>query len=1750
MARLGESSGGIVGVSSVPIDTYPSCHVGKHFCKICGDGRDCYGRDCPRAPHCPDRIRHLSRSASSGYDGKYSDACTKPNTTQTGGECANGQATTTCAPPSVNGTLPAGFGQPDGPGGLPLQQESTEAPAVHGNVSAGDAHTADELQHGHADAPMHPHSAAGENLPSEAPVDASVRVCMSALGEWVHRGGEWVHRGESLPPSRQSAPPTTQHTSKVTTERAGEVTLGERLLLVDEFKQRKRAGQDVSMVRFAHEKGVGVRSFERWHSAITKQREAGMPLTDPTKKRSRRPKYQEIEDQLVNWMAFQRPSAGSTGVSPKAVRAKAMEIAGRLGVDAFSASNSWMAGFKKRYQQSVQLNGQPAAAAAAADADSGTDGITMKEEEDFTHTNHLPFTHTNHLPEGCGPCPSSVAPFPACGSTPLVAGSAAPATEQPICPFFPDPPAPPLPGSQQSDSLEGALMQQTPAPAAPAAPAQSHHTASFGAEFATAAAPAAAAPASPEQTYNTHRFNEPRKRPASSTNRQSSMGAPEGQPAAAAADVETSDVHMGGEGDAGRGSKPSGGNTMSMVQSTAQIEPPMKIHRDDTRSHREARPSVVLFDPLVKSAATVDDRLSAVQEVALTVDDHLSSLLQDEDDGTLLPEGTAPETVSTGSPTNEGDRDTPQQTHVIADSSLSADEWISLRNCLIQYLERAGPTQQDSPTRLRELRCQLPALRALLLYALTSLYEDQIHPFFCDIERRLQELQAPPVVEKHFLALYSLMPAVYEVTPAPHDNTATTRDSPFVRPFPFPSPSTRVYLRSEHIPCGFRGWVDQKSSVNPYPERVWRQLSDYLCALLRDGGCGRGEATGELAYQFKGGRYGMAMELKKRSLHWTNEWTLGEMCHIVQLAITKGLLAYENNILQPVAVCKGIASAVLEVTPRTQAQPTSPTTPTSPGFPSTTITTSDCLADECDGRGGRGGGAACLKDVELAKECISISQGILRRQFKRRVKVDEVCRVYKNRDNRVTIHATNYIPEPGMEPLTPLTARGCGPCPSSVAPFPACGSTPLVAGSAAPATEQPIYPPHRRLSADPHSTLLTPSLGSQQSDPLEGAGMQQPPGAGVLFTAQEQMHDEDAADMVDGSFVSRQDRPALCGHSSGGQVCPVSSEQMSMAASTAWSWRPPDPPFCFLDHPPLALEPRCGDPPSPMCGDPPSPSAYRTRSLTSGAWPIFTRLSVLFALRHHWNTIELDRIRCPSLADPRDTSAPAEDRHVWLTAASAESIMGAEGWDISLLPAAIDADARRLPLRHLYRLQVFRKPAKYLYERATKYDDQCSVRVYRGGQLVEAIRYVPVGKGDDDKRCATCVMPRDGGGVCGRHTLPQNMVIVHLQRTHGRKLLTEAQGLHAPSGPCVDDGRPNDCASIGSSPEPAVTNNQQPRRDGEESTSSPYVDATGIPTPFDRPLAVSTLIAGGEPPAEQSVAAGGPVTHDGPFCPMQEVVPWPPSLPSSQRPDEVPWADETLVDSFFLPKQNEERFDAQICRSIGAMAAVASSSSAAGSRPQTPQLLSRRGPQCYEEGTRVWMVSTVAKRGMALAEVYRVQPTEGGTVVYMREVGGTELFQKVVPHNQTQTPPYQQLGPDGDGKLFRCTHREGVVNSGETNAGAQPSKSVCVGDGNKRARVAANPAAAAGGAVEDGDAEQQQRIETICSLVMEFLPLHVLIPLSLWLAKSTKQMWEQVGPATHGSSSTAPPRTTSTAGDRRPRAAPFGSGSLSITSSG
>ncbi|CEM27871.1 unnamed protein product [Vitrella brassicaformis CCMP3155] len=160
------------------------------------------------------------------------------------------------------------------------------------------------------------------------------------------------------------------------------------------------------------------------------------------------------------------------------------------------------------------------------------------------------------------------------------------------------------------------------------------------------------------------------------------------------------------------------------------------------------------------------------------------------------------------------------------------------------------------------------------------------------------------------------------------------------------------------------------------------------------------------------------------------------------------------------------------------------------------------------------------------------------------------------------------------------------------------------------------------------------------------------------------------------------------------------------------------------------------------------------------------RAFLLRGLHDHWDDIELDRQRSQSLADPTDMTAPPKHRQ------------------LALLPAAIDQDARDRPLRHLFRLQAFRKPNMNLTDQAAHQGGQCCVLVYWGGDLVDEVRYVPVDKDTGEKLCATCLVPcADGtGGICGKQNTFGNVVNSHLRKTH--KLTDEtAQWLPAPPGP-------------------------------------------------------------------------------------------------------------------------------------------------------------------------------------------------------------------------------------------------------------------------------------------------------------------------------------------------------------------------------
>jgi len=175
------------------------------------------------------------------------------------------------------------------------------------------------------------------------------------------------------------------------------------------------------------------------------------------------------------------------------------------------------------------------------------------------------------------------------------------------------------------------------------------------------------------------------------------------------------------------------------------------------------------------------------------------------------------------------------------------------------------------------------SLRAVLVSTLESLYEDRIKPMANYVKGRLKERSCPEIMSKAFVELYQLYPDLFIVQNPNGGDEAT------------------MFFLTE--PAGFKGWVDIDSPEDPYDEAMWAELAKFL----------NGEHT------FAGGRYGMARELMQRNLPFLANHSLGEVCHIVQLAIQhRRLIVYHRKMLKPIqtVLCQlgpdGFAAATAE----------------------------------------------------------------------------------------------------------------------------------------------------------------------------------------------------------------------------------------------------------------------------------------------------------------------------------------------------------------------------------------------------------------------------------------------------------------------------------------------------------------------------------------------------------------------------------------------------------------------------------------------------------------------------------------------------------------------------------------------------------------------------------------------------------------------------------------------------------------------
>mmetsp|Transcript_18406 Transcript_18406/g.52794 ORF Transcript_18406/g.52794 Transcript_18406/m.52794 type:complete len:543 (-) Transcript_18406:131-1759(-) len=83
-------------------------------------------------------------------------------------------------------------------------------------------------------------------------------------------------------------------------------------------------------------------------------------------------------------------------------------------------------------------------------------------------------------------------------------------------------------------------------------------------------------------------------------------------------------------------------------------------------------------------------------------------------------------------------------------------------------------------------------------------------------------------------------------------------------------------------------FVDVTSPEDPYPESLWEEAAAYFESLAGDGAL------------LPGGRYACAQALTARALPFLKGRSLGEVCHIVQLALSKRrLLGYRDGSMVP-----------------------------------------------------------------------------------------------------------------------------------------------------------------------------------------------------------------------------------------------------------------------------------------------------------------------------------------------------------------------------------------------------------------------------------------------------------------------------------------------------------------------------------------------------------------------------------------------------------------------------------------------------------------------------------------------------------------------------------------------------------------------------------------------------------------------------------------------------------------------------------
>lgn len=167
-------------------------------------------------------------------------------------------------------------------------------------------------------------------------------------------------------------------------------------------------------------------------------------------------------------------------------------------------------------------------------------------------------------------------------------------------------------------------------------------------------------------------------------------------------------------------------------------------------------------------------------------------------------------------------------------------------------------------------RCRAGLLSDEVLAAVVTLYEDELRPYGRIIRKRLAEHAEQSAPQEEVVGAERLR--------------ALCEGCPRLRVEPEDGGEFAALLVDR--PASF---VDIYSRSDPYPEELWREAAEHFASL------GDGEAD-----RFPGGRYASARALAARCPPFLRGRSLGQVCHIMQLAITRRqLLGYRDGAIVP-----------------------------------------------------------------------------------------------------------------------------------------------------------------------------------------------------------------------------------------------------------------------------------------------------------------------------------------------------------------------------------------------------------------------------------------------------------------------------------------------------------------------------------------------------------------------------------------------------------------------------------------------------------------------------------------------------------------------------------------------------------------------------------------------------------------------------------------------------------------------------------